>query len=252
MSRLFSGGAALRPFHDGTPLLGVALTVRTRPGDNLMVHKAIDMAEPGDVIVVDAGGDVTNSIIGEIMTTLAAKKGIAGFVIDGAVRDTDAMRISSLPVYARGPPIADRTRTVPARSTWSPASAVRRSIRATSSSATPTACSLFRAPACRRTRPAVPRADRTREEDPGVDRRRHRRPPLGRRDPEGEGARAVSAPVAAPALARFCAALFESAGCAVARRAHRRRRPRLRRPARRSIPTACCACPSISNGSPRR
>lgn len=102
MSRMFSGGTALRPYHDGTPLLGVALTVRTRPGDNLMVHKAIDLAEPGDVIVVDAGGDLTNSIIGEIMTTMAAKKGIAGFVIDGAVRDTDAMKASSLPVYARG------------------------------------------------------------------------------------------------------------------------------------------------------
>jgi regulator of RNase E activity RraA len=102
MSRMFSGGTGLRPYHDGTPLLGVALTVRTRPGDNLMVHKAIDLAEPGDVIVVDAGGDLTNSIIGEIMTTLAAKKGIAGFIIDGAVRDTDAIAASSLPVYARG------------------------------------------------------------------------------------------------------------------------------------------------------
>jgi regulator of RNase E activity RraA len=102
MARLFAGGTGLRPYHDGTPLIGTALTVRTRPGDNLMVHKAIDLAEPGDVIVVDAGGDLTNAIIGEIMTTLAAKKGIAGFVIDGAVRDTDSMVTQPFAVYARG------------------------------------------------------------------------------------------------------------------------------------------------------
>jgi regulator of RNase E activity RraA len=102
MARMFAGGPALRPYHQGTPLLGVALTVRTRPGDNLMVHKAIDMAEPGEVIVVDAGGDLTNAIIGEIMTTLAQKRRVAGFVIDGAIRDSDAIAISNFPVFARG------------------------------------------------------------------------------------------------------------------------------------------------------
>jgi RraA family protein len=83
-------------------MIGSALTVRTRPGDNLMVHKAIDLAEPGEVIVVDAGGDLTNAIIGEIMTTLAQSRGVAGFVIDGAVRDVDALAASDFPVYARG------------------------------------------------------------------------------------------------------------------------------------------------------
>ena len=102
MSRMFSGGAALRPYHDGTPLLGVALTVRTRPGDNLMVHKAIDAAAPGDVIVVDAGGDMSNAIIGEIMVGWAAKRGLAGFVIDGAIRDSETLAAGDFPVYARG------------------------------------------------------------------------------------------------------------------------------------------------------
>jgi RraA family protein len=102
MARMFAAGPTLQPFHDGTPLIGVALTVRTRPGDNLMVHKAIDMAEPGEVIVVDAGGDLTNAIIGEIMLTLAQKRGVAGFVIDGAIRDSDAIAKSSFPVYAAG------------------------------------------------------------------------------------------------------------------------------------------------------
>jgi regulator of RNase E activity RraA len=60
------------------------------------------MAEPGEVIVVDAGGDLTNAIIGEIMTTLAQKRRVAGFVIDGAIRDSDAIAIENFPVYARG------------------------------------------------------------------------------------------------------------------------------------------------------
>jgi RraA family protein len=102
MARLFAVGLALRPYHRGGVLIGSALTVRTRPGDNLMVHKAIDLAQPGDVIVVEAGGDLTNAIIGEIMTTLAQSRGVAGFVIDGAVRDLDAIAASDFPVYARG------------------------------------------------------------------------------------------------------------------------------------------------------
>jgi RraA family protein len=102
MNRLFAGGAGLRPFHKAGTLCGAALTVRTRPGDNLMVHKALDVAEPGDVIVVDAGGDTTNAIIGEIMWSYARKRGVAGFVIDGAVRDTAAIAAGDLPVYARG------------------------------------------------------------------------------------------------------------------------------------------------------
>ncbi|TDR95688.1 RraA family protein [Enterovirga rhinocerotis] len=102
MGRLYAGGASLRSFHDGSAMIGSALTVRTRPGDNLMVHKAIDMAEPGDVIVVDAGGDMTNAIIGEIMLNIAASRGVAGFVIDGCIRDSDAIARASLPVFARG------------------------------------------------------------------------------------------------------------------------------------------------------
>ena len=102
MGRLSAGGARLRPLHGGGAMAGAALTVRTRPGDNLLVHKAIDMAEPGDVIVVDAGGDLTNAIIGELMLAHAEKRGVAGFVIDGAVRDSAAIRAGTLPVYAAG------------------------------------------------------------------------------------------------------------------------------------------------------
>lgn len=102
MSRMFAGGTALRPIHQSGLLCGPAFPVRTRPGDNLMVHKALDLAEAGDVIVVDAGGDLTNAIVGEIMCSYAKKRGIAGFVIDGAVRDSAALSSGSLPVYAGG------------------------------------------------------------------------------------------------------------------------------------------------------
>ena len=102
MSRMSAGGARLRPMHAGGYLAGPAFTVRTRPGDNLMVHKALDLAQAGDVIVVDAGGDLTNAIIGEIMSTYASARGIAGMVIDGAIRDADAIRAHRFPVYAAG------------------------------------------------------------------------------------------------------------------------------------------------------
>lgn len=102
MSRMSAAGPRLRPMHAGDKLTGVALTVKARPGDNLMVHKALDMAVPGDVIVVDAGGDLTNAIIGELMVAFAVTRGVAGFVIDGAIRDAAAIRVGHLPVFAAG------------------------------------------------------------------------------------------------------------------------------------------------------
>jgi RraA family protein len=102
MARIVAGGPALRPMHRDGVLAGPALTVRTRPGDNLMIHKAIAMAQPGDVIVVDGGGDLTNALIGELMLAQAVKRGVAGFVLNGAVRDRDAFPVVNLPVYAAG------------------------------------------------------------------------------------------------------------------------------------------------------
>jgi RraA family protein len=102
MSRMGATGPTLRPMHAGGVLAGPALTVKTRPGDNLMVHKAIDIAERGDVIVVDAGGDLTNAIIGEMMVTHALMRGVAGFVINGSIRDVATIRKGNMPVYAAG------------------------------------------------------------------------------------------------------------------------------------------------------
>lgn len=101
MMRLAAGGPSLRPV-GAAALCGTAITVRVPPGDNLMVHKAIELARPRDVIVVDAGGDLTNSIIGERMVTAAQAKGIAGFVINGAIRDVAHLRDCGFPVFAAG------------------------------------------------------------------------------------------------------------------------------------------------------
>lgn len=102
MSRLFGGGAELRPMHRGNPMAGPALTVKVRPGDNLMIHKALEMALPGDVIVVDGGGELTTALVGEIMTSIAKFRQLAGMVIYGAVRDAAALRESDFPVFAAG------------------------------------------------------------------------------------------------------------------------------------------------------
>jgi RraA family protein len=102
MSRMSAGGARLRPMHSGKPMVGPAFTVKTRPGDNLMVHKALDMADPGDIVVVDGGGDLTNALIGEIMLAQAVRRGLGGMVINGAIRDSAAIRKQDFPVFAAG------------------------------------------------------------------------------------------------------------------------------------------------------
>ena len=102
MSRMTAGGARLRPMHAGGRMAGPAFTIKTRPGDNLMIHKALELAKPGDVIVVDGGGDLTNALIGEIMIGLAVKRGFAGVVIDGSIRDAAWVRAQNFPVFAAG------------------------------------------------------------------------------------------------------------------------------------------------------
>ena len=102
MSRMSAGGPRLRPLHAGGAMAGPALTVKTRPGDNLMIHKALLMVEKGDVIVVDAGGDLTTAMVGELMISHAIAVGAAGMVINGAVRDYCWIKSNSFPVFAAG------------------------------------------------------------------------------------------------------------------------------------------------------
>jgi RraA family protein len=95
------GAVGLRPFHRGGTMAGTALTVRTAGGDNLFIHQALELIRPGDVIVVDGGGDIGRALVGEIMASIAAHRGAAGFVIDGAVRDAGVLAKSDFPCFAR-------------------------------------------------------------------------------------------------------------------------------------------------------
>jgi regulator of RNase E activity RraA len=84
-------------------ILGPACTVKVFPGDNLMVHKALDIARPGDVIVVDAASSPTNAVLGDLISTKARHRKIAGFVVDGLIRDLPAIKsLGDFPVFARG------------------------------------------------------------------------------------------------------------------------------------------------------
>lgn len=101
MNRFNCAAACIRPVNS-TPLLGTAITARVRSGDNLMFHKALDVAQPGDVIVIDGQGDLVNALVGENLALWAMKRGVAGIVVDGAVRDVDTLRKLDFPIYAAG------------------------------------------------------------------------------------------------------------------------------------------------------
>lgn len=98
------GTVGLRQYHArlDTTMAGRALTVRVRPGDNLMIHKALLMARPGDVLVVDGGGDITQALVGGLMRTTCVARQLAGLVIDGAVRDLCEWAEDGMPIFARG------------------------------------------------------------------------------------------------------------------------------------------------------
>lgn len=102
LNRLYGTESSIKAMHPSKKMIGTALTVNTRAGDNLMVHKAIDIAEPGDIIVVNADGEMTQAILGEIMLRIAEKNQIAGFLIDGAVRDSNAFYKRDFPCFAKG------------------------------------------------------------------------------------------------------------------------------------------------------
>jgi 4-hydroxy-4-methyl-2-oxoglutarate aldolase len=92
----------IRPLWTPVPrLAGLAFTVRCPPGDNLMLHAAIYQAEPGSVIVAE-GGDVDYALAGGNVCAVAQRRGIAGFVIDGVIRDLGEVRAMGFPVFARG------------------------------------------------------------------------------------------------------------------------------------------------------
>lgn len=104
--------SAIRPAYSGARLYGTAVTVRCHVGDNLMLHKAITVARPGDVIVADFGMYDEAGAWGEITTTAAVARGVAGLVIDGRVRDITRIQEIGFPVFSRGLSIKGTTKEV--------------------------------------------------------------------------------------------------------------------------------------------
>jgi 4-hydroxy-4-methyl-2-oxoglutarate aldolase len=106
---------AIRPAWRGARVCGPAVTVDCPPGDNLMLHVAVAQARPGVVIVATVGGYLLAGAWGEILTEAARARGLAGLVIDGAVRDIDAIEASGFPVFSRGLAIGSCTKERPGK-----------------------------------------------------------------------------------------------------------------------------------------
>jgi len=99
--RLWVLAGEVRAMWPGARCAGSALPVYTRAGDNLAVHRALDIAQPGDVLVVNGQGDTTRALLGGLLARRAQTLGLAGIVVDGAVRDVDEIESVGLPVFAR-------------------------------------------------------------------------------------------------------------------------------------------------------
>lgn len=103
LNRLFTMDPGIKPQTGAMRLVGPACTVKVFPGDNLMVHKSLDIAAPGDVVVVDTSGSALTAALGDLISTKARHRGIAGFIVDGLVRDIEAIgTLDGFPVFARG------------------------------------------------------------------------------------------------------------------------------------------------------
>ncbi len=101
MNRLYAMDAGIRPYNKAL-LCGTAFTVKAPAGDNLMFHKALDMAQEGDIIVVSGVCGGERSFSGEVMAHYGEYKKLGGFVIDGYIRDQKGLAKMDFPIYARG------------------------------------------------------------------------------------------------------------------------------------------------------
>lgn len=102
MSRLGAMDSGIRPVWPSPRIIGPAVTVWCHSGDNLMLHKALSLARPGDIVVMNTQGNTGNSGFGELLATSAVRLGVRGVIVDGTVRDAEALEALRLPVYARG------------------------------------------------------------------------------------------------------------------------------------------------------
>ncbi len=102
INRLYTMSPDIHNVSNDKEICGPACTVKVFPGDNLMVHKALDVAEPGDIVVVDTSGNRSHAVLGDLVSNKAKHIGIQSFVIDGLVRDIEGIRETGLPVFATG------------------------------------------------------------------------------------------------------------------------------------------------------
>lgn len=102
IGRAAAMNSRIQSLENGMKLVGPALTVRVPPTDNLMVHKALTLIKPGDVLVIDAGGNSSWALLGFLMISTAIKLGVAGIVVDGCVRDAGEARKSGFPIFCAG------------------------------------------------------------------------------------------------------------------------------------------------------
>jgi 4-hydroxy-4-methyl-2-oxoglutarate aldolase len=105
----------VQPVHERMSLAGPAFTVEVRPGDNLMIHAAMALARPGDVLVIDGKGDLGAALMGTLMLSACQRLGLAGVVVDGAVRDRLELLELDFPVFSAGFNAAGPTKFVPGR-----------------------------------------------------------------------------------------------------------------------------------------
>jgi len=115
MDRLGVANSAIQAIWPGARLAGPAFTVWTRPGDNQGIHQALGLARPGDAIVVAGGGDESRALLGELIGERAINLGIAGFALDGAARDAEALAEIGMPVFARATTPAGPYKNGPSR-----------------------------------------------------------------------------------------------------------------------------------------
>ena len=108
----------IAPLSPGMRMAGPAFTIEVRAGDNLMIHAAMTMARPGDILVVDGKGDRGCALMGSLMMNACKKLGLGGVVLDAACRDSDELRALGFPVYAVGTNPNGPTKFVPGRINW--------------------------------------------------------------------------------------------------------------------------------------
>lgn len=102
MNSLYTINPQIKNLINNKKIIGTACTVKVFPGDNLMVHKALDIVQLGDIIVVDGNSCMSSAVIGDLMANKAKHRGVSAFVIDGLIRDISGIQELDMPVYAKG------------------------------------------------------------------------------------------------------------------------------------------------------